>query len=955
MVQCSRLALGAGLALCLAGAATALPKLPLFGGHDKAAAGAKLKRGEWPQARSDVAPDPQIRFGALANGMRYAILRNATPPGSASLRLRFDAGSLMEADAQSGLAHFLEHLAFDGSTAAPDGEMVKALQRLGLAFGADTNASTGFDATLYRFDLPKADDDSLDTALRLLRGTADGLTLAPDAIDKERGVVLSEERARDTPAWRIFKARLGFLLEGQRPPLRYPIGDVAVIQKADRARIADFYHRWYRPERAVLIAVGDFDVAAVEAKIQAAFGGWRGTGPAGGDPDLGPVEKRGLAARLAVDPGAPTSIQLSWAAPPDLSLDTLARRRRELIEQLALAVLNRRLASLARGESAPFLSAAAFRIDQSHAARVASVLVAAEAGHWREALGAADQEQRRAVAFGVRPEELTREIAEARADLTRAAAQAATRRTPALADDLAGALDAREVDTSPAQDLALFEEVARALTPEQASGALKDAFQGAGPLIFMSSPSAVEGGEATVQAVYAASRGAGIAPAKAAAAATWPYTDFGEPGKVVERREVADLDTVFVRFANGVRLTVKPTKFRDDEVRVKVRAGGGLASLPPGRQTMSWAGRALIEGGLARISADDTERALASSVYGAEYHLEDDAFALTGATRREDLDAQMQVLAAYASDPGWRPEAFARAQTWAATLLDQYAHTDFGVLGRDLAGLMHAGDRRWTFPTREEMSAATLEDLKREAAPLASDPIEVVMVGDITVDKAIAAAAATFGALPPRAAPAPHPAPSTGFPAPGGAPVALTHAGRADQAIALAAWRTNDFFADPREARAVAVLGQVLQLRLLDVLRRGQGVTYSPQVADSESLVWPRWGYVSASVEVPPAKLDGVFRDIAAICADLRSRDVGADELARAKTPRLETVAKTRQTNAWWLAALSRVQSDPRRLAVIRSEIASYEAVTPADLRRAAQRYLRDDAMWKLEVKPGPR
>ena len=623
-----------------------------------------------------------------------------------------------------------------------------------------------------------------------------------------------------------------------------------------------------------------------------------------------------------------------------------------MIEQLGLAVLNRRLATLARADGAPFLSAAAFRVDQEHAARVTSLLVAAEAAHWRAALLAADQEQRRAIRFGVRPEELAREIAEADAGLKQAAAQAATRRTTALADELQGTLDSREVETTPAQDLALFEDIAKSVSPEQVSAALAGAFQGAGPLVFMSSPAPIEGGEGAIQAAYTTARAADVAPATAVSQATWPYTDFGVPGKVAERREVSDLDTVFVRFDNGVRLTIKPTKFRDDEVKVKVRVGTGLESLTPDRQTLSWAGQAFIEGGLAKISADDAERALASSVYGADYQIEDDAFVLAGATRRDDLDAQMQVLAAYVAEPGWRPEAFTRAQTYAATLLDQYAHTDFGVLGRDLAGLMHAGDRRWTYPDREAISAATLEDLKSQMAPLASGPIEVVMVGDITVDKAMDAAARTFGALPPRTAPANRPAPSVGFPTPGAAPVVLTHAGRADQAIALTAWRTNDFFADPREARAVAVLGQVLQLRLFDVLRKDQGVTYSPKVADSESLVWPRWGYVSASVEVPPAKLDAVFRDIAAICADLRDHEVTADELGRAKTPRLETLAKARQTNAYWLAALSGAQGDQRRLDAIRSEAAGYERVTPADVRRAAQRYLRDEAAWKLEVKP---
>src|SRR5579863_4745745 len=192
-----------------------------------------LKPGEWPQARSDMKADPDIRFGSLPNGMRYAILRNATPPGQASMRLRFDVGSLMELDDQQGLAHFLEHMAFNGSKNLPGrGEMVKTLERLGLAFGADTNAGTGFDNTTYKFDLPKADDASLDTALMLLREIGGNLTLDQGAMDQERGVILSEERLRDSPAYRVMKSRLGFTMEGQRPPERFPIGLVPVIQSA---------------------------------------------------------------------------------------------------------------------------------------------------------------------------------------------------------------------------------------------------------------------------------------------------------------------------------------------------------------------------------------------------------------------------------------------------------------------------------------------------------------------------------------------------------------------------------------------------------------------------------------------------------------------------------------------------------------------------------------------------
>ncbi len=239
------------------------------------------------------------------------------------------------------------------------------------------------------------------------------------------------------------------------------------------------------------------------------------------------------------------------------------------------------------------------------------------------------------------------------------------------------------------------------------------------------------------------------------------------------------------------------------------------------------------------------------------------------------------------------------------------------------------------------------------SAAVTGGPLEVVVVGDISVDKAIEAVAATFGALPtrPDAAPAPGPL-KAAFPPPSPSPVVLTHKGRADQAIGFIAWRTTDFFADPQAARNVSILGEVLQLRLDKVLRESQGITYSPQVGYTASFTWPGWGYLSARAEVPPAKLDAFYVDISQIAADLRDKDVDADELERARKPRLEEIAHSRATNEYWLASLSGAQVEPRRLDAIRSEIGALERITPADLRRTAQQYLRDDAAWKLEVRP---
>lgn len=954
------LLLGAALSLTAAGFAEALsmphmPHLPKLGGDAPAATMQKLPPGVWPQAKSDVAADPDIRFGALPNGMRYAIKRQAIPKGEASLRLRFDAGSLMETDAQQGLAHFLEHMAFKGSKSVPENEMIKILERHGLAFGADTNASTNVDETVYKLDLPKTDDDTVDTSLKLLREAASELTIAPEAVDHERGVVLSEERVSDTPGLKVFKASQAFELPGQLLPNRLPIGKVDVLQHAPASLIADFYHHYYRPERAVLVAVGDFDPAAMEAKIKARFGDWKAVGPPGAEPNLGQIAPRKTEAKLVVVPGTSLRMQVAWVRPPDLTPDRVAKRKNDLIEQLGFAVLNRRLSALARAPSPPFLAAAAGKNDQAHSAEITSMNVITEPDRWRTALAAVDQEERRAVQYGVRQDELDREIAEVRANAQAAVAGAATRRPAQIAEEIAGSIGDQEVVTSPAQDLAYFEAAVKGLKADTVSAALKAAFAGQGPLVFMASPKPVPGDESAILTEYASSVKTAVAAPVAPHEVAWPYLAFGAPGKVMETKEVADLDTVFMRFENGVRLTVKPTKFRNDEVMVRVNIGQGLQQAPSDRQSLAYFGNAFIEGGLKQIDNEDTERVLASKTYGARFAVGEDAFILAGDTRTDDLPTQMQVLAAYVTDPGWRGEAFKRLQSNGRTVHDRIESTDSGVLGRELAGLLHAGDRRFTFPGREDIAKAQLADLQAQVAPhLASDPIEVVIVGDITVDKAIEAVARTFGSLPARQ---PIAAPSDaqkriGFPAHNARPLVLTHKGRADQAIGLVAWPTNDLWANPQQALENDILGEVIDIRMIEELRQAQGATYSPSVSYNHSLTWTGWGYLSASVEVPPSKLDGFFRDVDKIAADLKTKPVSADELDRAKKPRLERLEKSRVTNQYWLQELSGAQTDPRKLEFIRHIIPGTEKITVADVQRAAQLVLSDAKAFRVEVQP---
>ncbi|MEI9890811.1 MAG: insulinase family protein [Caulobacteraceae bacterium] len=941
-----RIALASALSLAL----LAGPSLTPVGAV--AAAQTPKSATGWPQETSDLKPDPLIRFGRLPNGMRYALMHNATPSGQASFRLRFDAGSLMERDDQQGLAHFLEHMAFNGSTHVPTGEMVKILERLGLAFGADTNASTGWTETIYKFDLPKADNESLDTGLLLMRDIASELKIPQTSINSEKGVVLSEERVRDDPSYRAYKARQTFLFPDQLIAKRLPIGQVSVISSATHELIADLYDKYYRPERATFIAVGDFDVDAMEAKVKARFGDWKDPHPVGPEPQLGAPGKRGLEAKVYVDPGLRTSLQVTWMQPADRSADTRAKRRQDMVERLGLSVLNRRLGRIARADNPPFLAAGADAGDETHSAKLAILSINANGTDWRNALDAAVKEQRRAVQYGVLQTELDREIEDLRASLKERAAGQGTRRTPGLATGIVSSLDDKQIVTNPAEDLSLYEDFVKGLKADEVNAVLKKTFTGSGPLVFLST--SVPTDQTVLLAAYKAADSAPVAAPQGVADKSWPYASFGVPGKVAERKDVPAAGATFVRFANGVRLTFKHTDFRKEQVQVQVRIGEGKLDLPRDKPSAAWASSAFIEGGLKKVTAEELDQIMTKRIVGASFGVDDDAFTLGGSTRPADLDVQLQVLAAYAVDPGFRPEAFSRVQTYALTLQDQMEATASGVVGRDLGRLMHSDDQRWAFPTKQTITATTPDAFRTLIGPrLASGPVEVVVVGDTTLDKAISAVASTFGALPPRPESAvPADARKTAFPGPTAQPIDEKHKGRADQGYAVAAWPTTDLFADVKGARTIRVLVNVMELRLIDTLRVAQGATYSPNATLEASEDYPGYGYIAARVEIPPTKIAGFYDQVDKIAADLRASGPTPDEMKRAVLPRIEALTKAMQTNEFWLQGLEGAQTDPRKLDVVLNQIGQLQSITADEVKAVANTWLDPAKEWRFQVTP---
>lgn len=896
--------------------------------------------GHWAQDYTGRKADPAVRFGTLPNGLRYAIMHNETPKDGVSMRMRIGSGSLQERDDEQGLAHFLEHMAFRGSKNVADGEVVHMLERQGLSFGADTNASTAQDETVYMFNFPKADATALDTGLTLFREIGGRLNLAQSAIDAEKGVILSEERLRDTPQYRMAKAEFGTLLDGTRAIERWPIGKVDVIKSADHARLERFYQANYRPDNATIVIVGNIDPAAVEKQVIARFSDWKAAA-APDAIDLGAPTGRDKTGEI-VGEGVPEAVSVNWVGPADRRAETVALDREFLRKTVALAVLNQRLADRALKPGAPFVSAqAGEQRSVLHSGAVTSISVSAPADKWQSALDAVSAEQRMLLRDGVQPTELKRAIETIRTALRTQAATASTRQSSRIADALVKSVNDDELYTSPAQDLALYGPLLASMTPAEVNPAVKSLFAEHGPILFRSAQKDPATEAQLAQALAGAYSGKLGAEVKQAAI-QWPYTSFGKPSAILSRKVDSKIGTTTVKFANGTRLLVKPTNFEKDQIEVAVSFADGRAGVHPSLAHSLWEAGFFTLGGTKKLSIGDItrwtqERGKVESVgLGAG----DRSFVLSGKTRPADLLSQMQLLDAYARDPGFRPEAYEKAQALAPQLANQIHGSPGAIYSRGAGALLVGNDPRFIqVPSDADLANVGAQDLPALLKqPLASQA-DVVVVGDVTVDQAVKATQATFAAGA-AAKPVPDPEPHVTMTEPRAAPYVFQHSGRADQAFYGEYFRLPDYFADPKTSDAGNVAAAVLSARLVDTVREKLGITYSPNVQSASSLDLEGEGYFGVTLETPPANFDKFHALFAEQIRDMAAKPVSADELERAKQPLIETQKKRLENNAYWLGKLTQMTRDPRIEGQVLSEADNLSAISAADVQAMMAKYV---------------
>lgn len=916
----------------------------------------------WPQDSSDMAPDPAARFGRLPNGMTYVIYKNATPPGTIAMHLRINAGSLMENDNERGLAHFVEHMAFNGSRNIPKDELLPLMQRHGLKLGPDAGAFTLPNKTEYVFDLPSNDEESVDTALLIAREISGNLLFDEGAVERERSVVLGEERLRQSPLQDSQTRWLAAAFAGQKYATRgSPIGLAQIIRNAPRQTVVDFYHAFYRPELTTLIIVGDVDPDAVETRIKSRFSDWTGEGPARAV-DFGAYRKKGVAAMAEQAASLPDTVTAAWFRPLTGKAMGVAETDQVMLDVMVSSILTRRIQYFAQKPEAGLVGGSVVVLPIAKTALVTQVSVIPKPGRGADALTYTMRAVKQVTTYGATQSEIDEAVKTFGGVFQGQVSGARTRTNEAIIENMVSNLDVNSVFTSPQQDLAWFNGFKQRLTPDVVKAHAQAMFSGDGPLLEHTAEDLGGFDAKALKSAYKAAMKVKVPAFGSADAKDWPYTDFGPIQTPVAEQARPDFGFTRYSFANNVTLNLMPTQFKDDEVKVSVAFRGGLQTLAPdsdapvGMTAFYAALGGFLGGGTGKLDRSELSQTLAGQTVEVNYSLGENAATLDATTTRGDLTTQLQLMMAFATDAAYNPDMYNQIQGALPAVYTQLTASPQGILNVNLAAATHAGDKRFLFPDLAQAQAVPFEavrDLLK--ATLANAPVEITLVGDFDPAEALKQVELTFGNL--------SMTPQNPRLAVGGDIVHFPttdldrtyyHNGRADQSLSLVAWPLPDELSDSQRSRGLQVLAEILNARVFAQIRQQLGQAYDANATREQSVTFKDYGMMQVSGSVAAGQ-DGAFRDaVAAIVNDLQAHPVTQDELDRARKPLLERWEDQQKDNGHWISVVPHLVEDPARGQAELHKRDELLAVTPDMVMALAKAWLVDAKALHIKILPRP-
>lgn len=610
-----------------------------------------------------VPVESAITVGTLPNGLRYYIRPNKQPLNRAELRLVIKAGSVLEDDDQQGLAHFVEHMAFNGTKNFPGEEVVKFLQSTGMRFGADVNASTGFDETTYMLTIPMDKPDVVEKSFLILEDWAHNVTFDPKEVDKERGVVMEEWRLRRGAGARMTDKLFPLLLEGSRYADRIPIGKTDILQNAKVERLKQFYADWYRPDLMAVVAVGDFDKNVIEEKIKSHFGPL--TSP------RNPRERKvfdipdhdgAIFAILSDKEATSTGFEIGTLLPAR-GQSTIGDYRQHMVDALFSGMLSSRLQEIAEKPNAPFLGAGAGRSQFIAKPKDEAALEGAvKPGGVQAGIEAVLAEAKRVDQFGFTATELNREKQDTLRAYERMLTQNETRTSASHAAEQIRNFVTEESLPGAALEYALQQRFLPTITLEEVNKLSKEWFGGdKNRMVIVTAPEVAGVPLPTSTQLAALITNAASKTLTAyvdSASGQSLMTSDPKPGTVVKTTTKGQEITEW-ELSNGAKVVLKPTNLKADEILLQAISPGGTSLASDADYIpASTAVGVVTAGGLGKINRIDLGKTLSGKVASARPFISEVQEGVTGSASKKDLETMFQLVYLTFTEPRLDREAF---------------------------------------------------------------------------------------------------------------------------------------------------------------------------------------------------------------------------------------------------------------------------------------------------------
>ncbi len=901
--------------------------------------------------------DPALVTGTLPNGLAYIIRQHKNPERRVGIWLHVASGSLNETEAQRGLAHYLEHMAFNGTANFPPGSVVPFFQSLGMAFGRDQNAFTGFDQTTYTLTLPGGGRDLVEKGMLYMADIATRMSLEVAEIDSERQIILEEKRARSSARQRAQDQFFDRLAPESTLGRRLPIGIEKTINSVTRPDFQEYYSRWYVPSNMTVIVVGDTDPAMVVEVIVQQFGGGRAV-PKPVPRDAGVKPTAGQRAIVVTDPELTRAeVSIARIAPPRGPATTVSRERRELVERISMWAFDRRTSAEIAAGRVSFLAADASMQEWPSTMRMITFEASGLPGTWRAMLKDLGIALQRARLHGF----TEREVQDARvallADAEEGVRREATRPAREVLRQLNGDVTRGSRPMSAAQTLALLQRLLPGITAREVSGAFAAAFDPSRALFIAELPASDDvPSEAHLLALGRVA--AAVKPDKPVdvARATTLLSALPRGGAVAESLPHTASGVTSMWLDNAVRVHHRSMDQRKNEASIAITLAGG-----PIQETA--ANRGITEAALLAWDRPATSRLSSTQIRdlmtGAKVRVGGaptaDTVTLTVSGDAADLERGLQLAYLLLTDPLIEQPALEQWRDVEVQRITQRKSQPMQAL-RDTsaAAIYPSGEVRTKPLTVEQVRAITRPAAQAWLRRLITEaPIEVAVVGDVDRETATRLAMKYLGALPAR----PRISDKTladlrAIPRPQG-PISVAESIDAltPQAAVFAGFFGADL-RDVRDTRLLSLAARVLTTRMTKTLREDKQLVYSIGASSEPAVVYPGFGLFAAIAPTDPGKAPVLAAAVEEMYAEFAKDGPTPDELAVAKKQTANFLDETLKTPNFWLSRLSTLDYRGLGLDDLLDAPAQYQRFTAQEVQDAFGRHDRPDARFRFVITP---